>query len=144
MTTVVDLKNRLSKVDVGFESETAIDATKGDMITKQKDQLLHGLRRDSNKIGKYKSNSYARKKNSLNPLPGFGNMDWKLTGQLHKEIFVDVRSETFVIDSADDKTGKLIERFSDPFGLTKENQADYVEESLRPRFMKQMHEATGL
>lgn len=144
MTTLIDLKNRLQKVDIPYEAETAVEATRSDMIARQKDQLLHGIRADGDKIGRYKNATYARKKNQLNPLAGYGFMDFKLTGQLYSEIFVDVREKTYVIFSADPKTLKLVERIGDPFDLTKDNKTEWVEESLRPQFMDQMHHATGL
>jgi hypothetical protein len=144
MGTILELKARLQKVDVAYEAETAIDATKTDIITRQKDQLLHGLRADGTLIGKYKSKVYAAKKYAQNPLPGFGNMDWRLTGALYGDIFVDVRRDIYVIDSADPKMQSLEKQFGDPMGLDEANQTGYVEEKLRPQFMKQIHQVTGI
>lgn len=144
MTTVTDLQQRLKKLDIHFEAEEAMNNTADDILSKQKDQLLHGVRADGSMIGKYKSQVYAAKKHAMNPLPGFGNMDWKLTGDLHKALFVDVRRDIFVIDSADSKTGSLIQRFGDPMGLTKQSQSDYMEQRLQPQFMQQVRIVTGL
>lgn len=144
MTTVTDLQARLKKVDVSFEAESAIEATKKDIIDRQQGQLVRGIRADGKPIGKYKSPAYAKKKHEMNPIPGFGNMDWILTGSLKSEIFVDVRPDIFVIDSADPKTARLIDNFGDPFGLTKKNQKEYVEGVLRTNFMSRMRKAIGV
>ena len=144
MTTVADLLKTLEKVDVGFEAEEAINKTAETIVAKQKDQLLHGLREDGSLIGEYKNNGYAAKKFSMNPLAGLGNMDWKLTGDTYKSIFVDVREDIYLIEIADHKAASLFERFGDPTGLTGESQDDYVEKTLEPQFMGQIHEVTGL
>lgn len=142
--TIDDLLDIIKKVDVSFEAQEAIDQTKRGIITRQKDQLLHGQRPDGSLIGKYKSADYAKKKNAMNPLAGYGNMDWKFKGDLYNEIFVDVREDGFVIDSADPKAASLEQRLGDPFGLQQKNQQDYIDNELEPAFLERIHEATGL
>ena len=144
MTTVTDLRVRLQKIDISFQAGEAINDTKETVIDKQRDQLLHGLRADGTLIGKYRNKVYAAKKFAQNPLAGFGNMDWKLTGSLHRELFVDVRNDLYVIDSADEKTGGLSQQFKDPFGLTKESQQSYIDEKLRSVFIERVKKESGL
>lgn len=65
------------------------------------------------------SKSYARKKGKSSPI------DLEDKGDFQKEIFVDVRDDTYVIDSANEKTDKLIAQFSgDIFGLNKESKIE--------------------
>lgn len=136
MTTINKIRNRIASLDIADEAATAIDQSRNVIINEQKDQLLHGLRADGTKIGKYKNRAYALKKAAMNPLPGVGFMDWKLTGELHSDIFIDVRPETFVIDSVDSKTGGLIDRFGDPFGLTLESRKTVINTRLRLDFVR--------
>jgi hypothetical protein len=144
MTTVLDFKKRIQQVDVAFESEEAINATRSSILDKQRDQLLHGLTASGGKIGFYKSAVYAAKKNKMNSLPGFGIMDWKLTGSLHKELFVEPRGGTLFISSLDPKTESLVEKEGDPFGLTSKNKKAYIKESLFAVFMKRIRKAISL
>jgi hypothetical protein len=138
MGTISRLIANTQKVSMQGVLEDSFDATKKEMIRLQKDQLLHGERADGKKIGKYRSPSYAKKKHAQNPLAGYGNMDWKLTGELHKEIFADVRENSVVLDSADPKTGKLIEAHGDPFGLTEKNSGAYAKDILAPEAVRRI------
>ena len=136
MSTINEIRRRIASLDISDAAATAIDQSRNVIVKQQHDQLLHGLRADGKKIGRYKNKAYAAKKAAMNPLPGFGFMDWKLTGQLHKDIFIDVRKETFVLDSADSKTGGLISRFNDPFGLTLEGRKVVINARLRADFVR--------
>lgn len=130
--TIGQLISNTQKINLREVVGDALDATKKNLVKFQKQQLLHGERADGKKIGKYKSKAYAAKKNAQNPLPGLGFMDWKLTGDLHSEVFADVREDKVVFDSADSKTGFLIKRLGDPFGLNPESVSEYVPQSLAP------------
>lgn len=143
--TIDDLLETIGNLDIPFEVQEAIDETKQGIIDRQKDQLMHGQRADGSIIGKYKNPAYAKMKNALNPLPGFGVMDWKLKGDLYSALFVDVREDgSYIVDSADPKAGPLEERLGDPMGLQPKNQQQYIDEQLEPFFLERIHEATGL
>lgn len=144
MATILSMLKKFEQLNTDEIAVDSIDATKDEIKVKQKDQLLHGLRPDGSKIGKYRSNKYATKKYALNPLAGIGNVDLKLTGDLHREIFVDVRDNTLVIDSADEKTGSLINKYGDPFGLGSERRAEYINETLRKVFIDNIKKVVSL
>ena len=144
MATINQLRSRLTALNVKEEAEEALYQSREEMIELQGDQLSHGLNSKGGKIGKYKSDKYAAKKFAQNPLAGLGNMDWILTGELKGELFVDVRPQTYVIDTADPKAGKLIEDFGDPFGLTKESKVKLIAGKLRPVFIKNVKEELKL
>lgn len=56
--------------------------------------------------------STAKKKGKKKPI------DLKDKGDFQQDIFIDVRTDTFIIDSADSKTDKLLKQFGpDIFGL---------------------------
>lgn len=120
---------RLSFLPIIGES---IEETREQYKDMQREQMLTGEGKKG-KIGKYRSNSYAARKELINPKAGFGNVDLKLTGSFYNEIFVDVRTNTVVVDSADEKAGSLIEKYGeDIFGLNPENQSDYSKNKMGP------------
>lgn len=142
--TILGKLKQFDQLNVSDAVHESIEATKDEMLAAQKEQMLHGVRPDGSKIGKYKNPAYAAKKAAMNPLAGYGNMDWKLTGSLYNEMFVDVRGDTYVIDSVDTKTGKLIDAFGDPFGLGGEHKIKYLNDSLRPTLINKVKEAVKL
>lgn len=144
MGTILSLIKKFEQLNTDDIAVESIDETKEEIKVKQKDQLLYGLKADGTKIGRYRNNKYAAKKYALNPLAGFGNVDLRLTGELHREIFVDVRDNTLVIDSADEKTGSLINKYGDPFGLGSERRAEYINETLRKVFIDNIKKVVSL
>lgn len=138
MATIDKLIRNTRALDMGEVVENAMDATKREMIGFQKAQLLRGERADGSKIGVYKSDAYARKKHAQNPLAGYGYMDWRLTGELHADLFADVREGSVVLDSADWKVGHLIDAHGDPFGLNKDNRGTYAKDHLQPEAVTQI------
>lgn len=127
MASLFELRKRFENLNIDQLAKEAIKETREQLIDIQKDQLLHGERKDGSKIGRYKNSSYAAKKFSNNPLAGSGNVDLKLTGEYHEELFVDVREQTLVIDSAadPDKVASIIEKYGDPLGLNEQSLDEY-------------------
>lgn len=134
----------LENLDIKAIAGEAIDETREKLMNLQRDQLLHGLRADGKLIGKYRNNKYARVKNQMNPLAGLGNVDLKLTGAVHNELFVDVRDNEYIIDSADSKMADLVEKYDDPLGLTEDNEQIYIDETLEEAFILKVEKQTGL
>jgi hypothetical protein len=132
MATISKLIRNTAALDMREVVETSLESTKGDLLRRQKGQMLRGERADGSKIGQYKSDAYAKRKFRMNPLAGEGNMDWALTGKLYDELFVDVRENSLVVDTADPKAEHLIEEHGDPFGLNKRNSGAYAKEELQP------------
>lgn len=84
------------------------------------------------------SPSTAKKKGRKKPI------DLYDTGDFQREIFIDVREKTFVIDSADEKSGKLIAQFGgEIFGLNSETKSEVKKDlqvELKQQIKKQMYE----
>jgi len=127
MARLGQLMNRFKTLDIDKLAREAVEETRKDLLDIQRDQLLHGEKKDGTKIGKYKSEKYAAKKLAQNPLAGSGNVDLKLTGEYHEELFVDVREQTLVIDSAAsaDKIENIIGKYGDPLGLNETSLNEY-------------------
>ncbi len=126
MVSINDMRKRLTAPALNQVVQDSIEDNRDAIRELQIDQLKHGKNKKGELIGKYRSKSYAKKKNQLNPLAGLGNVDLILTGALKNDIFVDVRPDVFVIDSADSKTGELIKKYGDPFGLSKESNIELL------------------
>lgn len=143
-TSINDMKRRFATANIRQVAEDSIYESRDEIKELQIDQLKHGLKKDGTPIGKYRNAAYAARKNQQNPLAGFGNVDLILTGDLKNQIFVDVREDSFVIDSADEKTGGLIKKYGDPFGLTEDSNASLIKAPLRPTFVRKMKEKLKL
>lgn len=140
MATIDQLITNVQQLNFITIIEESIDQTKEQYKELQRDQMLSGEGKNG-KIGKYQSKSYASKKEQINPKPGFGNVDLKLTGSFQNEIFVDVRTNSVVVDSADAKSGKLIEKYGDNiFGLNVVNQSNYSINEMGPVAVKKIKE----
>jgi len=127
MARLGQLVKKYQSLNIDQLAVEAIEETREQLLDIQRDQLLHGEKKDGTKIGKYKSEKYAAKKLAQNPLAGSGNVDLKLTGEYHEELFVDVREQTLVIDSAAsaDKIENIIGKYGDPLGLNETSLNEY-------------------
>lgn len=127
MARLGQLIKKFESLDIDQLAVEAVEETREQLLDIQRDQLLHGERKDGNKIGKYKSEQYAAKKLAQNPLAGSGNVDLKFTGEYHEELFVDIRDETLIIDSAasQDKIENIIDKYGDPLGLNETSLNEY-------------------
>lgn len=119
----------------------SIEATKQALIRLQRLQMLMGYRSDGKRIGKYRNKDYAVTKAVQNPLAGFGFMDLRLEGYFQNDIFVDVRENSMVFGSVNEKTPDLVNRVGETiFGLNAKNRAEYVNSYLRPEAVKRFKE----
>lgn len=144
MSTIAALNRRLKAANIEDTAIDSIDQTREQLADAQRDQMMHGLRADGTPIGKYRNPAYARMKNAMNPLAGLGNMDWRLTGELHAALIVDAREDgTVVIVSGDEKFRDLAEEHGDPMGLGGEFKEQYVGH-LEPVFQTNVQRAVKL
>lgn len=144
MGSISDIQKRLRGYDANNVAQNSLLDSADLIIKVQQEQLLRGERADGAKIGKYRNPAYAAKKNSLNPLAGLGNVDLKLTGELYKEVLLDVRDDSFVLVSGDTKTPGLIEKYGDPFGLSAKGRTKVINEKLQSIFVKRSKESLQL
>lgn len=74
-------------------------------------------------------------KQTLNPLPGLGNVDLILTGGFSKGVFVDARDNSVVIESGDSKSNELQDKYGkngEVLGLSGEIKSEYIKNSMAP------------
>jgi hypothetical protein len=142
---VLKLIQKLQAISVNDVATESLEAATDQLRDRQKDQLLSGLNSKGQKIGRYQSKKYASFKNQMNPAPGFGVPDLRLTGGFYKGIYSDVRGETVLIDSTDEKTTALVKKYGESvFGLNKPTKREFIKQDLRPIFMRIIRAKTGL
>lgn len=110
-------------IDFNEVIETSVDQTAKEFIETQQDQMFHGINAKGDSIGKYRSKAYANRKLALNPL---GVVDLKLTGEFYKGMFIDPRTNSVVIDSADPKSDGLQKKYKEVFGLSPAYVPEYL------------------
>ena len=139
LTMTIDrIISNMQQVSVNEVIADSMEATRGKLAAYQRDQMLHGETSEGKKIGRYKNPDYARKKFAMNQLAGLGNMDFKLTGDFHREVIIDVRERLVVFDSGDSKTPKLLRIAPNVFGLNADNRSSYSLNVLRPEAVERI------
>lgn len=139
MRSITSLINNLTAVNMQDIVAQSIDATRFDFVKFQKYQMMMGYRANGDRIGKYRNKSYAAMKFAQNPLAGYGWIDLRLEGYFQDDIFIDVRSNSVVISSMDEKTNDLIDRYGPSiFGLNQPSAEEYAVLYLQPEGVTQI------
>lgn len=144
--TIKGLSEKFKTVDLRTEVPVIIERTKADLILINQLQLFtKGQDSLGNTNAPYRSSSYAKKKESINPQPGYGVPDLKLTGEFYRDFTLSVKSKTFEVDSVNEKSAGLKAKYGDQiFGLNKESKAEYSTGVLFDGVRKYITSKTGL
>ncbi len=117
----------------------AVNNKKEDILEAQRFQLLSGNGNDDNKITpSYSGKAYAKKKQSMNPRPGLGTPDLKLTGSLYEYLKLTINKTQYIITSTVDYFGELVTKYTTAFGLSKSNAQNVT--SVQTEYFKLIHE----
>lgn len=141
MATIHEMNRRMKQVDLSKIAVSIIADSKQELIDKNKEQLLdEGFDRKSKKLKRYASNSYAARKNKLNPFPGFGNPDLYRTGAFHRGFQLKLLTKnSFEIFSTDSKSKDLEKKYgTDIFGLTDQSKKEYSAETMQPQLVREV------
>jgi len=128
--------DRLKAIDEQVQTNALlliVNNHKGQLIDLNQSQLLSGRNSRGEELGQYRSASYAALKNRLNPLPGYGVWDLRLSGDLYRAMFIEADSFPVTIDSSDIKADKF--RDASPFGLEVKNKNEFREE-IKPEIQE--------
>jgi len=142
--TILGLLNKFETLDTDVVITQAMQATEQDLAEANRDQLFNGFDRDGKRLNRYRSDVYARKKNSRNPLPGYGNPDLRNTGAFYQGIRVTVNGNTVEVGSSDDKEEQLQVKYGNIFGLGGPFKDGYLDQNLGPAIRQKITAATGL
>jgi len=95
-------------------------------------QLFSGRDSQGQPLGFYRNEKYAVFKNYLNPSPGFGVMDWKLTGSLYVQWYVHADRFPITFGSSDEKFETLNQLNEEAKGLDQTNLEQFRQE-IKPQ-----------
>lgn len=136
---------RLKSLDISEVAEVATDATSPAISQLNREQLEEGFDSNGERLRKYRNPIYARKKAAMNPKPGLGNPDLKLTGRFYRGIRADVEDGQIHVYSTDSKDPDLVEKYgSDIYGLGPVKGQEYVDNHLQPSFQGLIREKLKL
>ena len=148
MTTVADLMESIQSVNLKEAIDQAITETAAAYIwLNTEEQLFKGLDTEGNQLTPlYKSPSYARKKNQLNPAPGLGVPDLKLSGSFYQKQKLTVQGDTLQLDSDVDHAQYLEKNYGADmiYGLNDQNQEEYNFGAFQDAFAEKITDQTGL
>ncbi len=144
--TFTELNQTIQKFDAEQVVEDVYDQTKEPLADLNAVQLLNGLSAKGKNLKSYRSAEYATEKNRINPLPGYGNPDLRLTGAFYRGIYASNQGGSLTITSTDSKTADLEKKYGELniFGLSEKFRIEHVVENIEPAFKKEIERVTGL
>lgn len=144
MASIFGLLRKVENLNTDSIIEAAMEDTVSQFAEKQRRQLTDGFGSDGNRLKKYSNAIYAAKKARLNPIPGLGNPDHKLTGDYHRGIYMTVDGDKVRTGSFDNKQPYLEKRDPKSLGLGGEYKSEYLEFDLSPVIQRKITDVIGL
>ena len=139
MSTIHEMLRRVKSIDLQAIGVAIIVDSKPELLQLNKDQLMNdGVDKNSKKLKSYASNSYAVRKNRMNPFPGLGTPDLYLTGGFQNSFTLKINSKSsFEIFSTNGKSNDLTKKYGkNIFGLTENSKTEYQREVMAPELIK--------
>lgn len=125
--------DRLEALDLGLAMVMAMEDTAAEATAAQRWQLSQGLKSNDQFLPDYSRVSVTKFGKPDGPIKLFD------TGAFYRGIFLDVRGDSFVLESADSKSEMLQTRYTeDIFGLGTQAQQQYIL-ALEPVFFKAVY-----
>lgn len=131
------LESIISKLDQVTEESldkavlSIVAARQTELVEMNKAQLFSGRDAEGEPLGFYKNERYAAFKNYENPAPGFGIMDWKLTGALYGAWYANTDRFPITFGSKDEKYDRLKQINPEGEGLDQEN-LETLRQEIKP------------
>ena len=145
MGTIDELLQNLKSLNLREQVPKLVEQTSYEITALNQAQLYFGVDSTVSPLTRYRSRSYAEKKNLQNPKPGFGNPDLFLTGAFYKGISVVVKGYDYEITSTDSKSDDLEKKYgSQIFGLAPKNKEKYASGLLLESIQSYITGKTGL
>jgi hypothetical protein len=146
MATILAMLKRFENLDTDQVCDETLDDSKEVIADINAEQLSKGISATGEPFRRYQNEQYADFKHKKNPLPGYGNPDYILTGAFVRKIVAAVSGSGFNITSTDAKTQDLINRdpANPPFQLSEKFKAEAMRTAVRPAFKNRIEKATGL
>jgi hypothetical protein len=157
--TLGALYNNLQNLGFLDLAEQTTQDTAEQLLDWNKKQLYQGRSAEGDAMEPYKWESYAEQKHNMNPLPGFGFPDYKLTGAFYEAFKIEVTDGVAHVFSTDSKAEKLEKREGGMdanfegnqqlgadrlYGLDPISQGGYLEQDFQPVYYEHIHRALKL
>lgn len=144
MATIKGLLRRVKNFDTDKAIDNSFEVTTTDFAVLNKQQMYAGFDKSGEKFTKkYAAGSYAKKKNKMNPLPGYGTPDLFLSGEFQKQIKVDY-SKGILTSMSSVEYAKYVEPVYRPYGLGGKLKKEFIKEKLQPALKKEISAGIGL
>jgi hypothetical protein len=160
MSTIIEVAERFRKLSQNIEKQisTIIDDTKEEIVKKNRQQLLDGIKSDGTEITpSYLNDPYFKTKEAAQRYSNWkdkitpsnkrksGTPNLYINGFYHNSIKLDVKGEIFKIQSTA-SIGNDIERKygENVYGLTTESTKAYISETFYPLFKQYIENTTQL
>jgi hypothetical protein len=144
MATILGMLKRFTALDTDAVIQASVSETADLYANLNTEQMHKGLNKQGDPIGQYKSEAYAELKFIQNPIPGFGVVDLKRTGDFYAGIKTAVTRDKVITKSSDPKNDMLEKKYGLVFGLSDPYRREYLNEGLRPAFKARIFAGTGL
>jgi len=120
------MKRRLQRLNLEQVTEEAIQETAEDYLELNREQLYQGKTSMGQELlPTYRSEVYAQMKNDMNPAPGLGIPDLKLTGAFYQGLSLEIQAGQIQEESDVEYAGKLFEKYDDIVGLDEVKLDEY-------------------
>jgi len=106
-------------------------------------QLSEGKAGDNRDVGRYTSTPYAIRKSSISSAP-FGVVDLKLSGKLHRDIFVKMDFTKVTVDSKVSYSKYQIARYGDRIYDSNPENSDKVKDKNSIQIVREYSRLLGL
>lgn len=145
MSTIFSVLRKVESLNVNDVAFDAMDAGAPEVAKLNTEMLEAGQNAKGDDVGQYRNEEYARMKNAMNPKPGFGRVDLRLTGSFYRNMVTSVVGDAVITESTDEKAAELAAKYGDDiYGLNRTFKARFVSETLRPDFNRRITDITGL
>lgn len=134
----------LERIDIVQETGQAAENKGRELVALVQEQLIHGEDSLGNKLPKYSSNSYSKKKAALNSLPGFGIPDLRVSGKLYGDMRVLAENNVITVGSGVFYFPFMAKLYPNGFDLQNGNKITFRAEHLYPELRRVISQKTGL
>ena len=145
--TADDMLEIFQKVDVDGAAAQAVNDSGETFAKLNRRQLFAGTTPDGDRLTPdYKSKYYANKKNKMNPKPGLGTPDLRVTGDFQDQFEVTADTEEIDITSPVEYAARLTELYGDAqiYGLNDENTQEYIDGDFGDALGGELERQTGI
>lgn len=141
MASIREMYNRVKDIDTEEVIGRVFEKSKDELKRVNQAQLYEGYNRKGKRLNKYARPRYARVKNEMNSLPGYGNPDFYVTGEFYRGWEIDIQGRRIITDlGSGGKVDFLFGRDPDITGLGGEYKKRAINETLYPAFIAGVRE----